>query len=112
MGSLACAKRFAVGPLNQFNPHLRHFAEAKDRIGGPCVAGDALPVKADALFQNPAGGLDCATLDLIDYAVGIDGFPDVDGDREPSDADVFSTFNLGDHGAIGAGILIARKAES
>ena len=49
--------------------HLRHLAEAKDRIIGPAVAGDALPVEANALLQHPAGGLDRAAFDLVDHAV-------------------------------------------
>src|SRR6202035_4062011 len=100
------------GPLDNIDLHLRHLAEAKDRIRGPCVAGDALAVKANALLQHPAGGLDRATLDLIDHAVGIDGLADIDRDRQPLDADVLGAFDFGNNGTIGAGALVSREADA
>src|SRR3982074_123185 len=112
MRRLPGAERFAVGPLDELDVHLRHLAEAKDRISRPCVAGDALPVKTNLLFQYPAGGLDCAAFDLIDHAVRIDGFADVYRDRQPFDADVFGALDLGDNGTVGAGILVSGEAEA
>ncbi len=64
------------------------------------------------LFQDPAGGLDCAAFDLIDHAVRIDGFTNIDRDRQSLDADVFGALDLGDHGTIGAGVFVARKTEA
>src|ERR1700737_3400577 len=112
MGGFACAERLAVGPLDNVDLHLRDLAKAKDRIRGPCVAGDALAVKANALFQYPAGGLDRAAFDLIDHAVGIDGLADIDRDRQPLAADVLSALDFGDNRTIGAGALVSRKAEA
>src|SRR5258708_15797445 len=88
MSGLAGADRLHIRPRDQFDLHLRHLAEAKDRICRPSVAGDAFLVKANPLLQHPAGGLDRATLDLIDHAVGIDGFADIDRDGQPLDADI------------------------
>ncbi len=112
MRSLAGAERLAVGPLDQLDLHLRHLAEAKDRIRRPCVAGDAFLVKANPLLQHPAGGLDRAAFDLIDHTIGVDGFSDIDRDSQPLDADIISTLDLGDNSAIGAGVLVSRKTDA
>src|SRR5229473_2599727 len=112
MRGLAGAERLAIGPLDEFNFHLRHLAETKDRIISPRIAGDALPIKADALLQYPAGGLDRAAFDLIDHAVRIDGFADVDRDGQPLDADVLGALDLGDDSTIGAGVLVARETKA
>src|SRR5258708_40312324 len=103
MRGLAGAEGLAIGPLDEFNFPLRHLAETKDRIISPCIAGDALRIKADALLQYPAGGLDRAAFDLIDHAVRINGFADVDRDGQPLDADVLGAFGLGDHVAMSPG---------
>src|SRR5712664_4445239 len=108
MGGLSGADRLAIGPLHDLDLHLRHLAEAEDRIRCPRVAGDALAVKANALFQHPAGGLDRASFDLIDHAVRIDGFADIHRDRQPFDANILGALDLGDHGTIGAGVLVSR----
>ena len=92
--------------------HVRYLAEAKDRVFGPSVAGDALPVEADAFLQDPTRGLDRAAFDLVDDAIGIDGFTDIDRDGQLPDADILGALDLGDHGAIGAGVLVARKADA
>src|ERR1700688_4164702 len=100
---LAGPDRIAVGPLDQLDLYFRHFAEAKDRVVGPRRAGDALAVEANALFQDPAGGLDFPAFDLVDHAVRIDGFADIDRERQPPDPDVLGALDLGNHRAIGAG---------
>ena len=83
-------------PLDQFDFDLRHLAEAKDRVFRPAGAGDALPVEADAFLQHPAGGLDRAAFDLVDDAVGIDGFADIDRQGQLPDADILGALDLGD----------------
>src|SRR6202012_5645225 len=108
----AGTERLQIRPRDDFDLHFRHLAEAEDGIVGPAVAGDALPVEANAFFQHPARRLDRASLDLIDYAVRIDGFADIDGDGQPLDANILGAFDLGDGGAIGAGVLVAGKAQA
>jgi len=109
---LAGAERLHIRPRDQFDLHLRYLAEAKDRIVGPCVAGDALAVKADALLQYPAGGLDRATFDLIDHAVRIDGFADIDSEGQPFDANVLLALDFSNDSTIGSGVLVAREAKT
>src|SRR6202163_3286441 len=111
MRGLAGAEGLAIGPLDEFDVHLRHLAETKDRIISPCSAGDALPIKTDALLQYPTGGLDRAAFDLVDHAVRIDRFADIDCDGQAVDADVLGDLDIGDDGAIGTGALVSREAE-
>src|SRR5882757_10083036 len=112
MGCLTGANRVHLRPLDQLDVDVRHLAEAEDRIFRPAGAGDALPVEADAFLQYPAGGLDSTALDLVDDAIWIDGFADVDREGQFPDADVFGAFYLGNHGTVGAGVLVARKADA
>src|ERR1700742_1008783 len=112
MRGFAGTERLQIRPRDDFDLHFRHLAETEDGIVGPAVAGDALPVEANAFFQNPARRLDRTALDLIYYAVRIDGFTDIDGDGQPLDADLLGAFDLGDGGAIGAGVLVAGKAQA
>ena len=112
MRGFAGADRIHLRPLDQFDLYLRHLAEAKDRVFGPTGAGDALPVEADAFLQDPARGLDRAAFDLVDDAIGIDGFADIDREGQLPDADVLGALDLGDHSAIGAGVLVAGKADA
>src|ERR1700710_1287382 len=112
MRGFAGADRVDLRPLDQFDLYIRYLAEAKDRVFGPIVAGDALPVEADAFLQDPTRGLDRAAFDLVDDAIGIDGFTDIDRQGQFPDADVLGALDLGDHGAIGAGVLVAGKGNS
>src|SRR4051794_36773084 len=112
MGGLAGADGIKLGARDDLDLHLRHLAETQDRIRRPGVAGDALAVEADLLLQYPAGGLDGAALDLVDHAVRIDGFADIDGDGQPSDPDILRAFDFGDDGAIRAGVLVSGKADA
>src|SRR5262249_58164486 len=97
--------------LDQFDLHVRYLAEAQHRIVRPAGAGDALAVEAHALLEDPACRLDRAALDLVDHAVGIDGFADIHGQCQLSHLDVFVTLDFGDGSAIGAGVLVAPEAE-
>ena len=99
-------------PLDHFDIHLGHLAETKDRIVRPIRAGDALPVEANPLLQHPARGLDGAALDLVDDAIRIDRLADIDRERQLPDADILLALDLGHCGAIGAGVLVARKADA
>src|SRR6185369_3098230 len=112
MGSLAGADRVDIGPLDDFDLDIGHFAETQDRILGPARAGDALPVEADAFLQHPAHGLNSATLDLVDDPVGIDRFADIDRQRQFPDTDLLGALDLGDDSAIGPGVLVAAKAHA
>src|SRR4029078_3096052 len=78
MGSFTGADRVRLRALDYFDFYVLHVAEAKDGVFGPIGAGDALPVDADAFLQDPTRGLDGAACDLVDDAVGIDGFTDID----------------------------------
>src|SRR6185312_315730 len=112
MGSLAGADRVDVRPLDHLNLDIGHFAEAQDRIFRPAGAGDALPVEADAFLQHPARGLNGAALDLVDDAVGIDRFADIDRQRQFPDTDLLGALDLGDNSAIGPGVFVAAKAHA
>src|ERR1700751_4308272 len=112
MRGFAGADRFDLGPRNDFDVHFGHFAEAQDRIFAPGVAGDAFAIEAHALLQHPARGLDRAALDLVDHAIRIDGVADIDRDRQPPDRNILGALDLGDGGAIGARILVAREADA
>src|SRR5580698_10166496 len=112
MGGFAGAKRLQVRPRDDFDAHVRHLAEAENGIIGPVVAGDALIVETNALFQHPTGRLDGAALDLVDHTIRIDGLADVDGNGQTFDAYILGAFYLGDDGAIGAGVLVTAKADA
>src|SRR5438093_7368247 len=112
MGSLAGADRVDIRPLDHLNLHIGHFAEAQDRIFRPARACDALPVEADALLQHPARGLYGTTLDLVDDAVGIDRFADIDRQRQIPDGYFLGALDFGDRSAIGAGVLVAGKGHA
>src|SRR6185436_17056867 len=112
MGSLAGADRVDFRSLDHLNLDLRNLTEAQDRIFRPARAGDALPVEADPFLQHPAGGLNGATLNLVDDAVGIDRFADIDRQRQFPDADLLGALDLGDDSAIGPGVLVAAKAHT
>src|SRR5437762_9325909 len=112
MSGLAGADRVDFRPLDDLNLDIGHFAEAQDRIFRPARAGDALAVEADALLQHPARSLNGAALDLVDDAVGIDRFADIDGKRQFPDADLLGALDLGDRSAIGTGVLVAGKAHA
>src|SRR6185369_11301614 len=112
MGRLASADRVDIRPLDDLNLDIGHLAEAQDRIFRPARAGDALPVEADTFLQHPAHGLNGAALDLVDNAVGIDGFADIDCQYQFPDTDHLGALDLGDCSAIGAGVLVAAKAHT
>src|SRR5215203_2426994 len=112
MGRLASADRVDIRPLDDLNLDIGHFAETQDRIFRPARAGDALPVEADAFLQNPACGLNGAALDLVDDAVGVDRFADIDGQCQFPDPDLLRALDLGDRSAIGAGVLVAGKGHA
>src|SRR5436309_3049682 len=98
--------------LNQFDLHFRHLAEANDRIFAPGVARDAVAVKANALLQSPTGGLDRAAFDLVEHTIGVDRLADIHRYCQPLDDDVLRTLDLRYDRTIGAGVLVARKANS
>src|SRR3954466_9603975 len=102
MSSFAGADRIDVRTLDHLNLDIGYFAEAQDRIFRPARTGDALPVEADAFLQHPACGLNGAAFDLVDDAVGIDRFADIDRQRQFPDIDLLCTLDLGDRSAIGA----------
>src|SRR6185437_7682043 len=112
VGRFTGADRLQIWPRDNFDLDFRHLAEAENGIIGPVVAGDALAVEANAFFQYPAGGLNSSALDLVDHAVRVDGFADIDGNRQPFDANILGAFDLRDDGAIGAGILVTGKAQA
>src|SRR5687768_3180062 len=112
MGSLAGADRIDIRPLDYLNLDIGHFAEAQDRIFRPTGTGDALSIEADAFLQHPARGLNGAALDLVDDAVGIDRFADIDRQRQFPDIDLLGPLDLGDCSAIGAGVLVAGKCDA
>ena len=56
--------------------------------------------------------MNSAALDLVDDTVRVDGFADIDGERQFADANVFADLDLGDRGTIGAGVLVAREADA
>src|SRR3954451_15876019 len=93
MRGFAGANRIHLRPLDQLDLNIRYLAEAKDRVFRPVGAGDALPVEADAFLQDPAGGLDRAAFDLVDDAIGVDGFADIDRDGQFTDRDVLRTLD-------------------
>src|SRR4051794_12755198 len=112
MSSLTGADRVDIGSLDDLNLDIGYFAEAQDRIFRPAGAGDASSVEADALLQHPACGLNGAALDLVDDAVGIDCFADIDRQCQFPDTDLLGALDLGDDSAIGAGVLVAAKAHA
>src|SRR5439155_17718077 len=112
MGGFAGANRIHLRPLDQLDLYLRYLAEAKDRVFRPIGAGDALPVEADAFLQCPTRGLDGAAFDLVDDAIGIDGFTNIDGQGQLPDLNIRGALDLGDHGTIGAGVLVTGKADA
>src|SRR5689334_20896704 len=112
MRGFAGPDRLDVGARYHLDIHFRNFTEAEDRIFGPGIAGDARRVESEPLLRDPTGGLDRATFDLIDHAIRIDGFADIDCNREPLDGDFFRALDLGDHGAISAGSFIPGKTET
>ena len=112
MRSFAGADRFAVGPLKEFDHHFRYLGEAKDRICTPAIAGDAVAIKANALLQDPAGGLDRAAFDLVDNSVRIDRLADIHRNRQPLDPDILRALDLGDNGAIRPGVFVSGKANA
>src|SRR5438128_11800898 len=112
MSSFAGADRIDVRTLDYLNLDIGHFAESQDRIFRPARAGDALPVEADALLQHPARGLNGAALDLVDDAVRIDRFADIDRQCQFPDTDLLGALNLGDRSTIGPGVLVAAKADA
>ena len=109
---LAGAERLLLGPRDDLHLDRGHLGEAQDRIGLPGVAGDARAVEAHRLLQHPAGGLDGAALDLVGHAVRIDHLAHVDRHHQPAHADVGRALHLGDDGAIGAEVLVAREADA
>src|SRR5947208_10361555 len=112
MGGFARTERFTLGSLDQFDLHFRHLAEAKDWIFAPGVAGDTLAVKTNALLQSPTGGLDRAAFDLVEHTIRVDRLADIDRYSQPLDNDVLRTLDLRYDRTIGAGVLVARKANS
>src|SRR3954454_12301518 len=77
-----------VGPVHEFNLHVRHFAEAKNWILRPTVAGDALAVKTNPLSQNPTGCLNRATFYLVDDAIRVNRFANVYRHEKLFDPDI------------------------
>src|SRR5262245_4588285 len=112
MRGFAGADRIDLATLDQLDFHVWYLAEAQHRVIRPACALDVLTVKTHALFQHPTRRLDRAALDLVDHAIRIDGLADVDRKRQLPHPDVFRAFDFGDDGAIGAGVLVARKASA
>src|SRR6186713_2114386 len=112
MGGLAGANRVDFRTLDHLDLYFGHFAETQDRIFRPARTGDALPVEADALLQHPARRLNGASLDLVDDAVGIDRFADIDRQCQFPDGNFLGALDLGDRGAIGSGVLVTAKAHA
>src|ERR687897_1828214 len=111
MGGLSRADWLLVRPRDDLDLDRRHFGEGQDRVALPGIAGHALAVEADRFLERPARRLDRPALDLIDDAVGVDGLADVDGDDQAAHPYLGLTLDLRHDGAIGAGILVARKRE-
>src|SRR5262245_66609452 len=81
--------------------------EAKDRVGLPVAAFDAVGAELYSLQDGPARGLDRAALELIAHAVETHDATDVGGDGEAAHDDPVDGLDLGDHGAVGAAVLVA-----
>src|SRR6202020_589218 len=92
---LAGADRLDIRPRYHLDVHFRHLAETQDRIFAPGVAGDAVRIEANPFLQHPARHLDRAAFDLVDDAVGIDGFADIHRKRQTLDPDFLADFDLG-----------------
>src|SRR5262245_45583507 len=112
MRGFAGADRIDLAALDQLDFHVWYLAEAQHRVIRPACALDALTVKTHALFQHPARRLDRAALDLVDHAIRIDGLADVHRKRQLPHPDVCRAFDVGVDGAVGAHVLLARKASA
>ena len=110
--AFADAERGIAGAVDQFGLHLRHLAEAQDRIAVPVARGDAVLVEPHLLLQGPAHGLDDAALELVARAVGIDHQAGI-GDA-PHAIDLHGLLHRdgGRHGGIGGAVLVAGEAET
>src|SRR4051794_35178116 len=112
MCCLASADRIDLRTLDYLDLHVGHLTKSQNRIVSPAFASDALVVEADALLQNPTRRLNGAALDLVNHAVGIDGFADVDRKCHPLHLYVFRALDFRNSGAIGPCVLVARKTDA
>ena len=107
---LAGAERRLVA-VDEVDLDLGGLAEPQHRVELPVTRQEPAPVHPHPLLQRPAGRLRRTALELVAGAVGVDHPAEVGDDNEASHPQLAAGLDVGDDGAVGAAVLVARVAD-
>src|SRR5439155_11820031 len=109
---LARPDRWTIRARHDLHLDRRRFRATKNRIGLPGLARHSRAIEAHRFLERPTRSLDGTALDLIHQTIGIDDQADIDRDHQPAHANLRLRFDLRDHGAIRADVLVSCESDA